>query len=105
MKYKLRFWFEYGDICIWGMNDNTKERYGYAIENSSLPISKEVINELNDLEKEYQSYIDWNEPQNSSLWTEEHKHDFINRANIVYEKLKKELGADYEISNEVMNSF
>ena len=51
-KYELTFWFEHGGTCIWGKNDSAKEKYGYAIVNERLPISKELIDELNNLEKE-----------------------------------------------------
>ena len=36
--YKLHFWFEHGGICLWGLNDNTKNKYGYAVSNKDLPI-------------------------------------------------------------------
>jgi len=75
-KYKLKFWFEHGGICVWGENDNAKEKYGYAIDNEKLPISKELIEELNNLEDEYSTYLDWNEPQNPSPWSEEQKKIF-----------------------------
>ena len=96
----LRFWFEHGGICIWGINDNAQEKYGYAIENSELPISKTLIVELNTLESEYATYLDWEYPPNPSPWTEDEKADFLNRANIAYEKLKCELGSDYDVENE-----
>ena len=99
-KYMLRFWFEHGGTCIWGMNDNAQEKYGYAIENSELPISKALIGELNALESEYTTYLDWEYPPNQSPWTEEQKTVFLSRANMAYEKLKCELGSDYDVKNE-----
>jgi len=99
MKYQLRFWFEHGGGCIWGMNKQAKDKYGYFIPYKSLPISRELIDDLCALEDEYSTYLDWNEPQNPSPWSNEHKTDFIQRATIVYERIKGELGADYEIEN------
>ncbi|MDR0571160.1 MAG: hypothetical protein LBG71_08135 [Clostridiales Family XIII bacterium] len=103
-KYKLRFWFEHGGYCLWGMNDEAKEKYGYPIENHALPISEALTMELNALEKEYATYLNWDCPQDPSLWTKKHKADFLNRATSAYEKLKYELGSDFEISNEVGRS-
>lgn len=100
-KYQLRFWFEHGGTCIWGINDSAKGKYGYPIKSDNLPISKELVNELNILEEEYTTYLDWDYPPNPSPWTIEHKTDFINRATVVYTKLKSELGSDFEIVNEV----
>jgi len=83
------------------MNDEAKEKYGYPIENDRLPISEGLINELNSLEVEYATYLDWSCPSNPSLWTEEHKADFVCRATSVYRKLKDELGADFQLENSV----
>ena len=104
-KYQLRFWFEHSGICIWGMNDAAKEKYGYAIENSSLPISNGLINELNILEGEYATYLDWDCPSNPSPWTEQQKIDFKNRAANVLNKLETELGSDFIIQDEIKGSF
>ena len=99
--YRLRFWFEHGGFCIWGMNDKAKEKYGYPIKNDSLPISDGLVQELNSLEKEYATYLDWDYPPNPPLWSDEHKADFKDRATIVYEKLKDELGSEFQVDNEI----
>lgn len=103
-KYQLRFWFEHGGICIWGMNNDAKEKYGYTIKSNVLPISEDLTSKINALEDEYANYIDWNNPQDPSPWTKEHKADFYNRATIVYEELKDELGPDFQIANEISRS-
>ena len=103
-KYQLRFWFEHGGICIWGMNEKAKEEYGYSIENDSLPISKDLLAELNALEDEYATYLEWDCPQDPSPWTNEQKVDFLSRATSAYEKLRDELGSEFEITNEASRS-
>lgn len=100
-KYQLRFWFEHGGFCIWSINDKAKEKYGYAVRNDALPISEDLVKEIDALENEYATYLDWNCPQNPSPWTKEHKTDFFYKATIVYQKLQKELGSDFEVTNEV----
>jgi len=100
-RYNLHFWFEHGGFCIWGKNDKAKRKYGYAIKNDTLPISIDLLTELNDLQEEYATYLDWNYPPNPSPWTKEHKEDFLSRANLVYEKLANELGSDFVIENRV----
>ena len=100
-KYQLSFWFEHGGFCIWGKNNNAKEKYGYAVKNDALPISGSLINNLNALEEEYATFLDWDYPQNPPLWTEEHKVDFLHRATIIYDQLRKELGAEFEVENEL----
>lgn len=103
-KYVLRFWFEHGGTCIWAKNEAAKQKYGYAITNSSLPISKNLIEQLNALEDEYHSYLDWEEPRNPSPWSQKQKEDFIKRANDVLEQLRLDLGRDYEVINDVKSS-
>jgi len=100
-KYIIKFWFEHGGICLWGQGEATQERYGYAIENTVLPISGELINELNDLEEEYSTYLNRDYPPDPSPWTEEHKSDFIKRATNTFNKLQIELGSGYELLNEL----
>jgi len=102
MKHKLRFFFDYGSgICIWAGNITTERKFGnYPIENYALPITKDLINELNNLVIEYDSSLDWGYPPNPSPWTKEHKIDFSNRANMAYTKLCNELGSSYEVKNE-----
>lgn len=100
-KYVLKYWFEHGGTCIWSMNDDARNKFGYAINNEELPISKTLVNELYALETEYHSYLDWDYPPSPSPWTEEQKNDFTNRANDLYIKLKLELGSNFEIINEI----
>ncbi len=103
-QYVLRFWFECGGECLWGMNDLAKEKYGYPIDLESLGLSDELINELTLLGEEYVTYYNWDCPSDPSPWTEEHKNDFIDRTNKAYDKLKDELGEDFIITNEVSDS-
>ena len=100
-KYMIRFWFDYGGICLWSVNKMACDRYGYAIESDKLPISAELLENLNELEDEYHSYLDWNYPPSPSPWTKELKQDFIDRATDIYNVLCRELGNQYEVINDV----
>jgi hypothetical protein len=102
-KYIIKYWFEYGGFCLWAVNDNAENKYGYAINNNKLPISKSLIDELYALEEEYQSSLNWEYPPDPSPWTLEQKQDFTYRANAAYLKLLSELGNDFEVINEIDN--
>ena len=99
-KLELRFWFEHDGPCIWAMNHEAKVKYGYPIDPEELPISDSLIRLLNNLMKEYATYLDWDDPRNPSPWTDEQKKDFLCRANKAYEQLKHELSVEYDIKNE-----
>jgi hypothetical protein len=99
--FVLKYWFEHGGTCLWSVNKNALDKYGYAITNEDLPISKDLIEELYSLENKYQGYLNWEYPPDPSPWSPEQKQDFIIRATIVYHKLLFELGEDYGIINDL----
>lgn len=102
-KYVLRFWFEHGGICIWGVNGKAKEDYGYAIESNKLSISIELLNILDGLESEYVNCLNWESPMDPAPWTKEDKKKFKVAAIKAYEKLINELGSDFEVINDIDN--
>ena len=100
-EYVIKYWFEYGGPCLWSANESAHNKFGYPIENSELPISKDLADELYSLEDEYQSSLDWNYPPDPSPWTPEHRKDFKIRANDAYLKLTLQLGSDFNVVNEI----
>lgn len=102
--YVLNFWCEHGGGCIWAKNDSARNTFGYDanyIEYRNLPISDKLISKLEGLDDEYHSYLDWEYPPNPSPWTSEHKIDFLNRANLIYDELCIELGPSFQINNQM----
>ena len=100
-KYKLSFWIEWDGTCLWAKNDKARERFGYAVDNNDLPVSKNLINELDMLGKEYQTALDWNYPPDPSPWIKEQALDFKMRADKAYLRLINELGVEYEVKYEL----
>ena len=84
-----------------GGDDYTIEKYGYPVDNLKLPVSRELINDLNSMEEEYLTSFDWDYPPGPSPWTEKQKKDFMRRATIAYERLREELDADFVVYNEL----
>ncbi|MCL2399815.1 MAG: hypothetical protein FWC91_08755 [Defluviitaleaceae bacterium] len=103
-KYQLKFWFEHGGGCCWSINDKAKKKYGYAIKNDTLPISNLTIESLNELEKEFSTYLNWDDPIKPSPWTTEQKNSFIKKATILCQRLQNELGKEFDVLNEVKRS-
>ena len=101
VSYKLRFMFDHGGFCVWGMNEDAQARFGYAIPNNALPITDSLLTELDVLEHEYGTYLDWEYPPNPSPWSKNQKVTFLHRATKAYKRLQEELGSDFIVSNEL----
>ena len=96
--YIINFFFEYGDGgFLWGEDDQTKNKFGIPIDKDLLPLSKEVKCNLLNLEREYQSSINWDSPIEPSPWSDEQWNDFKKRARQAYDDLVKELGDEYKV--------
>jgi len=99
-KYKIRFFFDYGGPCFWCASDRAYEKWGYPIEIEQLPLSDDLKRELNDLDREYRSYFNIEYLPDPLSWTKEQEVRFIAKTNTIYERVKNELGEEYEVVNE-----
>lgn len=101
MKYEIRFWFDFGGVCLWGINVKAKNKYGYAIDINDLNLSDSIKSELLKLQVEYSSYLDLTNPLEPSTWDFERKKQFLNNSKIVFDKMQYELGSDYKLIFDV----
>ena len=102
-KYVVRFFFEWGTTaCIWCANERSFERYGGgAMDLDCFALSDGLKQTLSDMAQEFQSSIDWSEPQNPSPWSKEQQDVFMSRARAVHELICAELGDDHEVLFEI----
>ena len=100
-KYKIRFFFEWGGYCLWGANDEARNKYGSPIEPSELPLSKETLENIKKMERWHHTALDWNDPGGPSPWTREEHEKFGRGAKTLLEKIISELGEDYEIIDKM----
>jgi len=104
-KYRIRFFFGYGDSCLWSGNNKTREKYNYPIYLEELPISPKLARLLSGLNNEHFTSLDWSDPAAPSPWTERQIQDFMYRASMAYECIKSELEEDFEVVNELAGTF
>ncbi len=98
VRYKMKYWFEWGGTCLWAANEAAIEQYDYAVDETKLPISGKLARYLSFLQSYYQTMMDWDEaPRRSPWWSDEDSADFYRRAEFAYHQLCKELGEAYEI--------
>ncbi|MBB6632620.1 hypothetical protein [Cohnella thailandensis] len=100
-KYQIRFFFEYGGGCLWGVDERTKEKFGYYINPEDLPLSKETIDLINELEIKYQTSLDWEYPPNPSPWSKQEIILFKTNLETLIMKIKNELIEEFEVHNEL----
>lgn len=98
--YKLRFFCDYGGGCIWSDNDKAINEFGVLVNSDILPISDNLKEEIKELEKDFQTSIDWNDPSSPLIWSALQKQEFLEKESAVYDKLCGELGNDFEIRKE-----
>jgi len=74
---------------------------GILLGNSELPISQNLEKELDFMIVEYDTSLDWEYPPDAFPCAAKHKTVFLRRAAYLHERLKQELGPDFEVSYEV----
>lgn len=105
-KYKLRFFIEWGGCYLWPDTSDpyTFKKYDVGpIDPRTLGVSTALCDELDMLDDEYQSALDWEYPPNPSPWTAEHFEDFYTRLRSAYERLCQELKKHYKIEDCMKN--
>ena len=60
--------------------------------------------ELEYLIDVYHTRTNWGRPPEPDPWTKERELSFIQKANVAYEKLRKELELEYKVTNNVVGS-
>jgi hypothetical protein len=102
-KYLLSFWIEWGGCAyLWAINKKAKNQFSDG-DNShicgcgGLPVSQELEDELDALDTEYQTALDWDYPPDPSPWTKEQAIDFKKRVDAAFIRLVKELGSEFEV--------
>lgn len=96
-KYTLHFWFEWLGPCLWGADEETKKKFGYAVDLSILPITEELRNHLIELRDEHDESLNWEYPPDPSPWTSQQKSHFLKRTEEAYKRLCSELGEEFQI--------
>lgn len=114
-KYKFRFFFDYGSGgCLWAGNVETASKFenpadatiydlkGNILYNPSnfLTLSKETFLLIEELNFFYKEIIKEEFTQESSSSIKKQSIEFNNKVKVLFNKIKKELGNDFEIINE-----
>lgn len=98
VKYELKFMFDFGSgVCIWSANGEANRKYGCPIPCEKLPVTQELMDELNTLIEKYDEAMDWSCPQNCLIWDKAEQMRFKENAVKAFNKLCIELGDAYHV--------
>lgn len=95
--YKLKLMFEWGGGTIWCTNDEARKRYDVGAIEEKLPLSQEILEELQHLTTLHDEALNWEYPPGPSPWTKKQFEHFEVKASGILDKLRIELGSEYEI--------
>ncbi len=96
--YKLRYSFDFGSgICLWCMNDAARERFGYPVASSAIPISQTLQKRIEFLVSWHDTFLDWDDVPESSRWSDREADQFRAAAQEVLHLLQEELGSDFSV--------
>ncbi len=98
----MKYWYEWGRDevvcpCLWPLDEETKEAFGYPVDIRKLPISKELYSFLCKLGKRQDKALASDCPPNIAIWRKEEEELFYGLARYGYERLCSELGSEYQI--------
>lgn len=106
-KYVIHYWFEWGGQCLWGGDERTKAKYGYAIDTDKLPLSDQTKKLMYEVGKFHDTSLNWNDPMAPSPWGKEDEAKFLKSRLELLEILRREIGDQFEIldGQEISNSW
>ncbi|HEY9681465.1 MAG TPA: hypothetical protein V6C86_07785 [Oculatellaceae cyanobacterium] len=100
-KYKLRYFFDPGTcICLWTANDRAHEKFGYPVDISKLPLCENTQRRVIYIAAWYDTSIDWSYPADPSPWDVDERRLFNAAAQKLFDKLRTELGDEFELVDE-----
>ena len=96
--YRLRFFFDAGSgICLWAGNDATRERFGYPVPLTALPLDDALFEEGHALIEAYDGALDWDDPTAPLRWSENACRVFDGRVRAFVARLRARLGPEFAI--------
>lgn len=100
----IKFMFDWGadHTCVWSVNKEAEEKFGEGIISlEKFPLSNELKTEIQNLCTEYQTALNWDEPQAGIVWSKEQIEDFRARALIAYNQFVDSIGDDIVVENGI----
>ena len=95
--YRIRYWFDWGGGCFWGVNDAARAQFGYAIDPEQLPLSERTIKRANELIEWHYQALNWAYPPDPGPWRQEECDRFNQAAQELFNVVSQQLGEQFEV--------
>lgn len=100
----IKFMFDWGadHTCIWSVNKEAEEKFGEGIISlENFPLLNELRTKIENLCAEYQTALNWDEPQAGIIWSKEQIEDFRARSQNAYNQFVDSIGDDIVVENGI----
>ena len=104
----IKFMFDWGETysSVWSVNKESEEKFGEGVLSlERFPLSNELKTEIQNLCTEYQTALNWDEPQAGIVWSKEQIDDFKSRAEIAYQQFVASINEDIIVENWIDTCF
>lgn len=99
-KPRLKYMRDYTCTSLWTVNDKAREiLHGYNVSYDKLKLSPQLVESLEEMDDQFYTLIDWNNPGAGCQWDNAHIDDYNARADALYIRLINEIGDEYDIDN------
>ncbi len=96
--YRLRFFFDAGSgVCLWAGNEAARERFGYPVLLTALPLDDALRAAGQALIEAYDGALDWKAPTAPPRWSEDACRAFDGRVRAFVARLRAHLGPEFAI--------
>lgn len=96
-KYKIKFMPEYHSTSLWSVSDSAHDAFGLLIRYEMVSLSEKLIEELREFDARIFELIDWDNPGGECPLSEHEREELYATGQKLLERLKSELGDDFEI--------
>lgn len=95
--YTLRFFFDYDGTCLWADNDAARERFGYAVDLSDLPLPDALRADLEQACRRFDTRLNWDDPAGPLRWSEQESRQFNLQTDELLSRLRDALGSSFVV--------
>lgn len=96
-RYHLKLMFEWGGGCLWTANEAALRAFDVGNIEDQLPLTDETRRRLEELSEWHDTSLNWDYPPDPGPWTPEEEERFERAAAEMLERLRAELGPEFEV--------